>query len=99
MQRRKGNSKSDGKQESIIDSAVEKPLLRLHRTLNIRSYWKAIQRLLSAAMPNHVIGLALQHNPALPMIARWTRPISHDSSQLNLSRVMLSGPRAESVCG
>lgn len=29
-------------------------------------------------MPNHVIGLALQHNPALPMIARWTRPISHD---------------------
>ena len=62
----------------MIDSAVEKPLLRLHRTLNIRSYWKAIQRLLSAAMPNHVIGLALQHNPALPMIARWTRPISHD---------------------
>ena len=78
MQRRKGNSKSDGKQESVIDSAVEKPLLRLHRTLNIRSYWKAIQPLLSAAMPNHVIGLALQHNPALPMIARWTRPISHD---------------------
>jgi DNA-binding CsgD family transcriptional regulator len=78
VQRRKGNSKNDGKQESVIDSAVEKPLLRLHRTLNIRSYWKAIQRLLSAAMPNHVIGLALQHNPALPMIARWTRPISHD---------------------
>ena len=49
MQRRKGNSKSDGKQESVIDSAVEKPLLTLHRTLNIRSYWKAIQRLLSAA--------------------------------------------------
>ena len=62
----------------MIDSAVEKPLLRVHRTLNIRSYWKAIQRLLSAAMPNHVIGLALQHNPALPMIARWTRPIPHD---------------------
>ncbi len=78
MQRRKGNSKSDGKPESVTDSAVEKPLLRLHRTLNIRSYWKAIQRLLSAAMPNHVIGLVLQHNPALPMIARWTRPIPHD---------------------
>ena len=78
MQRRKGNSKSDGKQESVIDSAVEKPLLRLHRTLNIRSYWKAIQRLLSAALPNQVIGLALLHNAALPMIARWTRPISHD---------------------
>ena len=44
MQRRKGNSKSDGKQESVIHSAVEKPLLRLHRTLNSRSYWKAIQR-------------------------------------------------------
>src|SRR5213083_1237893 len=29
-------------------------------------------------MPNHVIGLVLQHNPALPMIARWTRPIPHD---------------------
>jgi DNA-binding CsgD family transcriptional regulator len=75
VQRRKGNSKTDGKRESVIDSPVEKPLLRLHRTLNIRSFWKAIQQLLSAAMPNHVIGLALQHNPALPMIARWTRPM------------------------
>jgi DNA-binding CsgD family transcriptional regulator len=60
---------------SIIDPAIEKPLLRLHRAMNVRSFWKSVQQLLSAAMPNRVIGLTLQHNPVLPMIARWTRPM------------------------
>lgn len=45
--------------------------------MNIRSFWKAVQQLLSAAMPNRVIGLTLQHNPILPLIARWTQPMPH----------------------
>jgi DNA-binding CsgD family transcriptional regulator len=60
---------------SIIDPAIEKPLLRLHGAMNVRSFWKSVQQLLSAAMPNRVIGLTLQHNPVLPMIARWTQPM------------------------
>ena len=43
--------------------------------MNLRSFWKSVQQLLCAAMPNRVIGLTLQHNPVLPMIARWTRPM------------------------
>ena len=75
MQRLKGNPKTGSKRESMIDPALEKPLLRLHRAMNVRSFWKAVQQLLSAAMPNRVIGLTLQHNPILPLIARWTHPM------------------------
>lgn len=59
----------------MIDPALERPLLRLHGAINVRSFWKSVQQLLSAAIPNRVIGLTLQHNPVLPMIARWTRPM------------------------
>lgn len=76
MQRLKGNPKAGSKRESVIDPALEKPLLSLHRAMNICSFWKAVQKLLSAAMPNRVIGLTLQHNPILPLIARWTQPMS-----------------------
>ena len=61
--------------EPVIDPALERPLLSLHRAMNVRSFWRAVQQLLSAAMPNRVIGLTLQHNPVLPMIARWTKPM------------------------
>ena len=63
------------KREWLIDPVLEKPLLRLHRAMNVRSFWRSVQQLLSAAMPNRVIGLTLQHSPVLPMIARWTRPM------------------------
>jgi DNA-binding CsgD family transcriptional regulator len=71
----RGNGAAANKNESVIDSVVEKPLLSLHSAMDVNSFWKAVQQVLSAAMPNHVIGLALQHNPALPMIARWTQPM------------------------
>jgi DNA-binding CsgD family transcriptional regulator len=41
--------------------------------MNVSSFWKAVQQVLSAAMPNRVIGLTLQHTPILPLIARWTQ--------------------------
>jgi DNA-binding CsgD family transcriptional regulator len=43
--------------------------------MNLGSFWKAIQQLLAAAMPNRLIGLMLQPNPILPLIARWTLPM------------------------
>jgi DNA-binding CsgD family transcriptional regulator len=61
--------------EPVIDPALEKPLLSLHAAMNVGSFWKAVQQLLAAAMPNRLIGLMLQPNPVLPMIARWTRPM------------------------
>jgi DNA-binding CsgD family transcriptional regulator len=61
------------KRESVIDPLLERPLLGLHRAMNVDSFWKAVQQVLSAAMPNRVIGLTLQHTPILPLIARWTQ--------------------------
>lgn len=75
MQRRKGNSNTSRNRVSIIDPTLERPLLGLHRAMNVRSFWRSVQQLLFAAVPNGVIGLTLQHNPVLPMIARWTRPM------------------------
>jgi DNA-binding CsgD family transcriptional regulator len=63
------------KRESMIEPALEKPLLGLHAAMNVDALWKATQRLLGAAIPNRVIGLALQHKPILPMIVRWTLPM------------------------
>src|SRR5213596_341439 len=63
------------KREAVIDPSLEKTLLSLHAAMNLGSFWKAIQQLLAAAMPNRLIGLMLQPNPILPMIARWTLPM------------------------
>ncbi|HZA38538.1 MAG TPA: helix-turn-helix transcriptional regulator [Candidatus Baltobacteraceae bacterium] len=62
------------KREPVIDPSLERPLLCLHAAMNLVSFWKAIQQLLSAAIPNRLIGLMLQPNPILPMTARWTLP-------------------------
>ena len=74
MQRLMGNLKTGSRRESVIDPALEKPLLCLHAAMNLGSFWNAIQQLLGAAIPNRLIGLMLQPNPILPMIARWTSP-------------------------
>src|SRR5216117_4481991 len=68
-------SRVDMKLEAVIDPSLEKTLLCLHAAMNVNSLWKAIQQLLSAAIPNRLIGLMLQPNPILPMIARWTSPM------------------------
>ena len=64
----------DMKREPIIDPVIERPLLGLHRATNIDSFWKAARRLLSAAIPNHLIRVTFQHNPLLPMIVTKARP-------------------------
>src|SRR5207253_5529796 len=71
----KRTSRDGMKREAVIDPSLEKTLLSLHAATNLSSFWKAIQQLLSAAMPNRLIGLMLQPNPILPMIARWTLPM------------------------
>src|SRR6266536_1973698 len=63
------------KREAVIDPSLERTLLSLHAAMNLGSFWKAIQRLLDAAIPNRLIGLMLQPNPILPMIAKWTLPM------------------------
>src|SRR6266536_2314201 len=71
----KRTSRVGMKREAVIDPSLEKTLLGLHAAMDLGSFWKAIQQLLSAAIPNRLIGLMLQPNPILPMIARWTSPM------------------------
>ena len=71
----KRTSRVGMKREAVIDPSLEKTLLCLHAAMNVGSLWKAIQHLLAAAIPNRLIGLMLQPNPSLPMIAKWTLPM------------------------
>src|SRR5437762_581210 len=71
----KRTSRVGMKRGAVIDPSLEKTLLCLHAAMNVGSFWKAIQQLLAAAIPNRLIGLMLQPNPILPMIARWTLPM------------------------
>jgi DNA-binding CsgD family transcriptional regulator len=61
--------------EAVIDPSLEKTLLCLHAAMNLGSFWKAIQQLVAAAIPNRLIGLMLRPNPILPMITKWTSPM------------------------
>jgi DNA-binding CsgD family transcriptional regulator len=72
----KRTSRVGMKREAVIDPSLERPLLSLHRAMNVDSFWKAVQHVLSAAIPNRLTGLTLQHNPILPMITKWTRPMA-----------------------
>src|ERR1700758_2404384 len=68
-------SRVEIKRKAVIDPSLEKTLLSLHAAVNLGSFWEAVQHLLAAAIPNRLIGLMLQPNPSLPMIARWTLPM------------------------
>ena len=65
--------------ETILGSAVEKPLLRLHAASSIEPFWTAVQHLIEAVMPSSLVGLTLQHHPVSPFIAKWSRPIPEGS--------------------
>ena len=71
----KRRGKASMKRQSIVDPTLEKPLLRLHGATDIDSFWKAVQKVIEAALPSCFIGLTLQHTPILPRIVRWTRKI------------------------
>jgi DNA-binding CsgD family transcriptional regulator len=80
------------KREPVVDPALEKPLLKLHRTMDVNSFWRATQQLLATAISNRVIGLTLQPSPVLPIVARWTRPVSRDFFAVEPLKSCAAGP-------
>ena len=52
-----------------------KPLLKLHGATDVDSLWKAVKLVIESALPDSFVGLTLQHNPIMPMVSRWSRPI------------------------
>src|SRR5262249_33079973 len=73
-----GHGETSSKTQSVINPALEKPLLKLHRAIDVRSFWKAVHQLLSAAIPKHPVGLSLQQSPGVPVISRWTLRMPKD---------------------
>jgi DNA-binding CsgD family transcriptional regulator len=59
-----------------MDPALEQSLLKLHRAVDVRSFWKGVRRLLSSSIANHSVGLLLQQSTNVPVIAKWTRSTS-----------------------
>ena len=74
----RGDDWLGSKREPAIGPALEKPLLKLHRAMDVKSFWKAVHRLLSASMAYHSVGLLLQQNSSAPVIAKWTRFMPDD---------------------
>ncbi len=90
----RGNSGLVRKRELVIGPTLEKPLLKLHRTMDVKSFWKAVHRLLSASIAYHSVGLLLQQNPSAPVIAKWTRLMPDDFFAAKaLKRCAMQRPR------
>lgn len=74
----RGHGGTNSKTQPVINPALEKPLLKLHRASDVRSFWKAVHQLLSASIPNHSIGLSLQQSPGVPLVSQWTVRMPND---------------------
>jgi DNA-binding CsgD family transcriptional regulator len=94
----RGNSWLGSKRQPVIGPALEKPLLKLHRAMDVKSFWKAVHRLLSASLAYHNVGLLLQQNPSAPVIAKWTRFMPDDFFAAKaLKRCAVQRPRKRLV--
>ena len=74
----RGHGGHNTKTLPVINPALEKPLLKLHRAIDVASFWKAVHRVLSVSIPNHSVGLSLQQSRAVPVIAKSTGSIPDD---------------------
>src|SRR6516162_6825718 len=72
----KRRSKAVTRLQSVLDPTLEKPLLHLHAAIDVNSFWKGVQDVIEAALPNCFIGLTLQHSPIFPRIAKSTKELS-----------------------
>ena len=74
----RGNSLLITKREPVIHPALQRPLLKLHRAVDVKSFWKSVHRLVSASIANHSVGLLLQQDASMPVIAKWTRSMPEE---------------------
>jgi len=72
----KRRSKAVTRLQSVLDPTLEKPLLHLHAAIDVNSFWKGVQDVIEAALPNCFIGLTLQHSPILPRITKSTEKLA-----------------------
>ena len=81
-----------------IGSSLEKPLLKLYSAVGTAAFWRAVQSVINAALPDSFVGITLQHSPIQPMIAKWTRRIPDGLVDLGpLKKYLDCHPRARFV--
>jgi DNA-binding CsgD family transcriptional regulator len=65
--------------------------------MDVRSFWKAVHRLLSASIPNYSVGLSLQQTPGVPVISKWTRRMPDDFFMAEPLRSYTAQPRGKNL--
>jgi DNA-binding CsgD family transcriptional regulator len=93
----RGHGRTSSKNQPVINPALEKPLLKLHRAMDVRSFWKAVHRVLSASIPNYSVGLSLQQTPGVPAISKWTRRMPDDFFMAEPLRSYTAQPRGKNL--
>ena len=91
----RAHGRTSSKNQPVINPALEKPLLKLHRAMDVRSFWKAVHWVLSASIPNYSVGLSLQQTPGVPVISKWTRRMPDDFFMAEPLRSYTAQPRGK----
>ena len=89
----RGNRLLITRREPVIEPVLQKPLLKLHRAVDVKCFWKSVQRLISASVTNHAIGVLLQQNSNVPVIAKWTRGMPEEFLAESLNRCATQSQR------
>jgi FixJ family two-component response regulator len=75
-----------------------RPLLKLHGAIDLDTLWKAVQMVIESIVPDSFVGLTLQHNPVMPMLARWSQPIPDGMfNSKPIEQYLAAHPRAKFV--
>jgi DNA-binding CsgD family transcriptional regulator len=93
----RGHGGTTSKTQPVINPALEKPLLNLHRGIDARSFLKAVHQLLSASIPNHSVGSSLQQRPGVPVISKWTLRMPSDFFVVEPLRSYAMRPRRKKL--
>lgn len=93
----RGHSGTSSKTQPVINPALEKPLLKLHRAIDVRSFWKAVHQLLSESISNHSVGSSLQQSPGAAVISRWTMRMPRDFFMAEPLRSYAMRPRRKKL--
>ena len=65
--------------------------------MDVRSFWKAVHRVVSASIPNYSVGLSLQQTPGVPVVSKWTRRMPGDFFMAEPLRSYAAQPRGKNL--
>jgi FixJ family two-component response regulator len=85
-------------EERQAAALLEQSLFALHAAVDVDSFWKAVQRVMTASIPACNVGMTLQHNPVRPLIAKWLHSVPDSAFNSEpLEEFLRVHPRSEIV--